>query len=547
LYDDGRRVPLLVAQPTSPSRVAWHVFGFIFILYDVFKLPIDHAFRPDETDFSKVIDWITLMYWTLNILASLTEGYSEHGEWVFSLRKIFLRYMKTWFPLDALILVPDWTFAIWHLSLLGKSANSTAFTRFLNVSRLVRIVRLLRLLKLRKMLDMLNDMTDSEHTNILLNVVAQIVTLLIISHQIGCAWYAIGASRDSNTASWTVNRKLAGTDDWVYMYVTALHWTVCQFTPASVEVHPENIGERVFAIIVVIFALLGFAYILGSISCSLAQLRVMRAEESKLFWDLRRYLVRNKVSKKLSSRIKTNLEYAWRFQQERKSAQSVQLMSLLSEQLLSELQCELAITHLRIHPFLARLCQRSEATAQRLASSAICHKLVARGDYLFHPGEEATHFWIVVEGTSEYTKRDSSGILIREKVKNDDDWIAEPILWTTWVHRGLLTSLEDGDVLAVDATKFGSVVRHNPTAHTFASAYAHNFVKWLNDLHVDELTDISQGEDVSLVESFMCFDTRKSGGRPSESPRGSICSVNLVGARVDGNDDASLDQTLRGS
>ncbi|CAK0884090.1 unnamed protein product [Prorocentrum cordatum] len=494
----GGALPLIVVQPTSPSRVVWQFFGALLILYDLFKLPIEHAFKPDETDFSRAMDWIILVYWTLNIPASLTEGYLEHGVFVLAPRKIFLKYMKTWFPVDALVLVPDWIFTIG--SLFGnreENNNSKAFTRFLNVARLARIVRLIRLLKLRRILDTLNDMTTSEHTSLLLSICSMFVTLLLISHQIGCAWYAIGDRRSSSAASWTLNPELVDRGDWVYMYATAVHWSV----------HPESLGERIFAIFVVIFALLGFSYILGSVTGSLAQLRSMRAEESNLFWDLRRYLAKNRVTRRLSRRIQKYLEYAWRLQQERKPAKSIRLMSLLSEQLFSELQCELAVAHLRIHPFLAKLCQLSQITVQRLANSAISHKLVASGDYLFYPGEEATHLWIVVEGSSEYTRRDSSGILCREKVNNNEDWIAEPVLWTKWVHRGLLTALEDGDVLAIDGKKFCTLVRLNPKAHSFASKYAHNFINWLNGLDMDELTDISQGEDVGdLVESFMCYD-----------------------------------------
>ncbi|CAK0866887.1 unnamed protein product, partial [Prorocentrum cordatum] len=149
-----------------------------------------------------------------------------------------------------------------------------------------------------------------------------------------------------------------------------------------------------------------------------------------------------------------------------------------------------------VHPFLATLCETSSVTVQRLANSAISHKLVASGDFLFYPGEAATKLWIVVEGSFEYSRVDASGSLCREAVRNKEDWIAEPVLWTKWVHRGLLTAIEDGDELAIDGKKFCELVCLNPQAYTFAIRYAHNFMKWLNCQELDSLSDISQGEDV---------------------------------------------------
>ncbi|CAK0866886.1 unnamed protein product [Prorocentrum cordatum] len=496
---------LLVAHPTSPSRLAWHVLGALLILSDLFRLPLELAFRPEEADFSRALDWITLLYWTLNMPAELVTGYVEHGLVVLSPRRILIRYLKTWFLVDVLVLVPDWIFTIGSLR-HREGGSSQGYSRFLNVVRLVRLARLLRLLKLRKIHDMLNEMITSEYVSVLMNIVTMILVLLLINHLISCAWFAVGNSQDSHTPSWTTTANMVDVNDWVYMYAMSFHWSIThggRRTPATVEVSPENLSERIFAIVVVIFALVVFSYIVGSITSSLAQLRSMHAEESTLFWDLRRYL-QNRVTRTLSLRIQKYLEYAWRVQQERKPAKSIRLMCLLSEQLFSELQCEMAVAQLQVHPFLAKLCDASTVTAQRLANAGISHKLVARGDFLFYPGEAATHLFIVVEGSSEYSRVDVSGNVCREAVKNNEDWIAEPVLWTKWLHRGLLTALEDGDELAIDGKKFGELARLNPKAHTFASKYAHNFIKWLNDQDPRDLTDISQGEDMrDLVQSFM--------------------------------------------
>lgn len=494
---------VIPASPGCPARLLWDFFGAALIFYDLFKLPME-TFSPPETAFSKGMDWFILCFWTLNVFASLTVGYVEHGMVVLSMRKIVLRYMRTWFAVDLVVLVPDWTFTIVDVAAAGSSAGDDGeIFRLLRVLRLIRMVRLLRLLKLRRIFDTISDMIDSEYVSVIANLVKMIVMLLVINHLICCMWYTVSVNQ-SGENTWIKVHKYEHAH-WTYKYATAFHWSITQFTPASMDVQPQNLLERVFTVVVVVFALVGFSYMVGSITGSLGQLRNMHAEESTLFWDLKRYLARNKVPRALSVRIQKYLEHAWQGQQEKKTGKNVKLVNLLSEQLLSELKFEMAVPQMRIHPLLDSLINSSKVTVHRLANVAIGHKLLAAGDCLFHPGETATHMYIVVEGKFKYARLDSFGDLHKELVEKAEDWIAEPALWTRrWVHCGLLKAIEDSDNLTIDSSKFAEQVRLNPQAHELVSSYALNFLEWLNNEDPNDLSDISQGEDVtSLFSGFL--------------------------------------------
>merc|ERR1712173_515737 len=64
--------------------------------------------------------------------------------------------------------------------------------------------------------------------------------------------------------------------------------------------------------------------------------------------------------------------------------------------------------------------------------------------------------------------------------------------------------------------KFSDQVGLNPQALQLASGYARNFLRWLNDQDPNNLSDISQGEDVSeLCKSFI------PSGEESEDPQNS--------------------------
>jgi len=493
---------VVLASPGRPARLFWDFFGAALIFYDLFKLPME-TFSPPDNAFSEGMDWFILCFWTLNVLASLTVGYVEHGVVVLSMRKILLRYLRTWFAVDLVVLVPDWTFKIVDIAAAGSSdGDDGEIFRLLRVLRLIRMVRLLRLLKLRKIFDTINDMIDSEYVSVVANLVKMILMLLVVNHLICCMWYTVSINQSVEN-TWI---KVHNYDNahWTYRYFTAFHWSITQFTPASMDVQPQNLAERVFTVVVVIFALVGFSYIVGSITGSLGQLRSMHAEESTLFWDLKRYLARNKVPRPLSMRIQKYLENAWQAQS-KKSGQNFKLKNMLSEQLLSELKFEMAVPQLRIHPLLDRLIDKSKVTANRLANVAMGHKLLAAGDYLFHHGEAATHMFIVVDGKLIYARLDSYGGVHKELVEKAEDWIAEPVLWTRrWVHCGLLKAIEDCDNLAIDSKKFAEQVKLNPEALEFVSEYAQNFIEWLNNEDPNDLSDISQGENLSeLLAGFI--------------------------------------------
>lgn len=54
-----------------------------------------------------------------------------------------------------------------------------------------------------------------------------------VNHFIACGWYAVGTI-DFDQGSWT--DALRSTPSLGYQYTTSLHWSLTQFTPASMEV-----------------------------------------------------------------------------------------------------------------------------------------------------------------------------------------------------------------------------------------------------------------------------------------------------------------------
>eukprot|EP00440_Ansanella_granifera_P054276 gb/GFBE01058831.1/.p1 GENE.gb/GFBE01058831.1/~~gb/GFBE01058831.1/.p1 ORF type:complete len:714 (+),score=104.22 gb/GFBE01058831.1/:1-2142(+) len=499
---------LFVAFPGSKTRLCWDLLGGLLIFYDLISIPLGF-FDPPEVPFTIFMDWFTLLFWTLNVPATLTVGYIEDGLTIIDPKQIFRHYMKTWFAIDLFTLVPDWIFTIVASGGVGDSV------RLLRTLRLTRTVRLLRLVKLRRIIQSITDSLDSEYSSLVFNIIKMMVILCAVNHAIACAWFGIGTIHNGTpTISWIKQSDIENAS-LTRQYLTSLHWSLTQFTPASMSVEPVTEGERAFAVCVLLFALVGFAYVVGSITGSLAQLRALTEKTSKEFWLLRRFLRRNTVPKTLGLRIQRYLEHMHGQQQITMSMQQVALLSMLSKQLMDELQCSINLPQLNVHPLFLHLKETSFITMSRLAKEAVSRSHMARGDTLFLPDQHATCMYMVASGSLHYKRSSILGsvpghkIEVSEKfelVSAMEDWLSEPALWTAdWYHHGQAIAQSECEILTIPSSIFADVLNRVKPVAAMVAAYGRHFMVWLEELRSQNmLSDVIQGDEVGdLIASFI--------------------------------------------
>merc|ERR1719456_930812 len=94
-----------------------------------------------------------------------------------------------------------------------------------------------------------------------------------------------------------------------WQYFTSLHWSITQFTPASMDIYATNIVERIFSIVVLFWALLALSSIIANITASMTAIRNMGNDEMKQLWMLRRYLRGLGIPTELHDRIMKYTEW----------------------------------------------------------------------------------------------------------------------------------------------------------------------------------------------------------------------------------------------
>eukprot|EP00434_Breviolum_minutum_P000590 symbB.v1.2.000514.t1/scaffold31.1/size418471/10 len=501
-----------ILLPSDPKRMAWDLTGMVLLVYDMIVIPIS-AFEPEETMFTIFMEWTTQIFWTFDVVMSLLTGYVHKGQLVMSPWAILIHYLKTWFVLDLVVVGPDWVMTFIQLSAPTDEEGGTSgsVSRLMRSIRVVRTVRLLRLVKLKRVIDMAKDRITSEVVFILLNILKLIVLLLLVNHFVASLWYLMGGVANPGQLNWRDVYGMQPQQQSIeYRYATALHWSLTQFTPATVDVHPQNLVERTFAILVLIFGLVLFSSFVSSITASMTQLRNMQEDKSKQFWLLRRYLLQKKVPQELNFKVLRYTEYATSRSGEAIPEHRITILNVLTKQLQSELRFVTHFGCVKQHGFLRLVCVMNESILHLMSSGkALVLKALASQDPLFEVVDPPFCMYFVEQGQIQYTQGQSGALASGTFAPNafesegflptDPDVLmpatpteagtaigkggnlCEIALWAHWKHVGSARAVYESNIVQVIAKGFADCIRRDPAVDSMAAMYARMFVKMVND------------------------------------------------------------------
>eukprot|EP00928_Gymnodinium_smaydae_P026899 TRINITY_DN20977_c0_g2_i1.p1 TRINITY_DN20977_c0_g2~~TRINITY_DN20977_c0_g2_i1.p1 ORF type:complete len:797 (+),score=128.95 TRINITY_DN20977_c0_g2_i1:80-2470(+) len=507
---DNSWLAMFVLHPGSNVRLAWDLFSIGLLLFDLMVIPIQMAFNPPSSASVSFMAWLTLLFWTGDIFVSMLTGFIDGKAAILVPSKIVARYLRTWFLFDLLVVGIDWAL------MLATGDSAAGLGRFLRALRILRAFRMVRIVKLKQLLQSIQDLINTEAVSLVFGILKNVFGLFVANHIIGCGWFAMSSSIDGS--SWVTNYKVIDRP-FGYQYMTSLHWSLTQFTPASMEVFPQNMEERCFAVSVLLFALVAFSSFVSALTASITQLRSLSSKEAREFWLLRRYLRDWGVRKSLNLRVQRYLEYANKMRQKRVQAGQVHLLTLLPKPLYDELKYDTFSSQLSVHPLFSRLRQNVQSLGSSLESFCVsagellfscgmdgtkvyfplgmCSYAVASGDDIGGAtlGEESRDFGTWTSSQSDDTDKSPLSPIVLNNAWHHvgiGDWIGEPALWTNWSHVGDFQAQVECQVISVDCILFEEAVRRSKGFWMGMQQYAKAFVDNLNSIPPDDLTDLSQ-------------------------------------------------------
>lgn len=513
-----------VISPNSSWRLYWECAGLVLVCFDMINIPLSTVYEPPDTTFSIMMDWTTLLFWTADMAQAFFVGYYEKGNLIMWQPKVVKHYFKTWFTMDAIVVWPDW-----FLTILGTGTQAGDLSRLLRTSRAIRVLRLLRVMKLQRVLNKLYDLIDNEYSFIIAELIKMMMVILVVNHVIACGWFGMGkvSVYILGQPSWVTWSENFLDSDIGYQYMTSLHWTLTQFTPASMDVVARNILERIYSIIVLLFAMVAFSSIVGTVTSSMTVIRSMKNDRQKQFWMLRRYLKQKNVSVDLTMRMTRFLEHQQAKQQKLIQASKVTFLQQLSDQLARELAFEMFHPSLTNHPFIRFLGRDMKGVAARICQMALKAMQVATGDTIFSLGEDAHRAFILKSGELSY----NTGVALHPPPQ-EKEWLAEAAIWTPWRYRGKLLALKPCDLLAVEASRFAEAMSLHPKPVSLARVYGQKFVTLMNGFPQSQWTDVVRDEE---FYNGAIFEVGKRANAPDDDDSSSLSDVEVEKSGLNGH------------
>jgi hypothetical protein len=491
----------LILQPKALKRVLWDVLGAMTILYDLVVVPMQF-FNLQPSLFTTVMSWNTRLYWTFDIPVTMLSGYmNREGDYEMLFTRIFWHYLKTWLFFDTFLVCSDWGSAL---------TGSTA--RGLGLLRILRMTRLIRLARIPALLATVFEQINSESISIFANIAGALFAVMGLVHVIACIWFGMG----NHAAGW-VGINNYREDSFGQKYAVSLHWSISQIA-GSMELAPATMSERFFAVAMLLFGFVVASVFVSSITSSITRLHIMSNGPAAHIQVLRRFLHQREVNRRLMTRVLRNAKHALHLQQQSISEGEVQLLTMISEPLLSELHFDIFGKALEEHPLFQRYIKENDLAMRKICHSGVSPVTFQRGDLLFSIGEEPSspQMLFLQSGELEYLHRmhttvatdimsmlaadaDGDGIITREEFldaggsatefdKLDEDgsgsierneiyrmaatmattsfanpnvetlgrgqWCCENVLWIQWLHQGYLRASIDVQMVTLDADVF---------------------------------------------------------------------------------------------
>lgn len=502
---------LLPLHPFGWIRFLWDILTIIVILLDAAIIPLRAFDLPMRTFFPMMTQFL-LIFWVLDLIASCITGYQKEGVVVLRFRKILRSYARTWLAFDVAMIALDTA----HVLMTNWSStwSFNSFASFLSVSRLLRVSKLP--VKLGHAL----ERASSEMNIILIDISKLIFFILFANHVIACTWYKIGmwAAREGEQDTWVKQFELEGRP-WGYRYSTALHWSLTQFTPASMEVVPTNTTERGFTVLVVTFALISFSSVVSSITNATTRLRYLHQDKLAEYSLLRKYLAERSVRADMVGGIWAHIDRAWTESRGWTHESQVKMLELLPRSLHSDLQQEIYFPIFTEHPLFLTFALTYDVGMRRLYQAALKEVSLSLGMELFNGGDHALYMYFVASGELDYEpiERDDQSVhtarsmgsrssmeashanYVVKSQRSDFDglpvpvgqWISEPVLWAArWDHQGVLAARRQSEVVGISADRFQRLLKKELTYVWQINRYANAFVEALRKVPDYQATDL---------------------------------------------------------
>lgn len=370
----------------------------VLSLWVCFAATYEAAFYAGGTQFLLANCVVELIFWAQIAIRLRTAVVSPEGGIDTDRRRIRARYLASgelW--LDAVALVPV------DIIQLVAGLGHWRLARALSLFRLLRLLRYRMVLRYfsARALELKTDMVR-------LRCARFLITIALLSHATGCAWFFIACPRDRcRAASWVGHADAGST---ALDYVNSVYWAVATMTTTGFgDLRAHTDEERIFATLVMLSGKLLYGIILGNIASTLANADYLRVRYKAQIAKVERIFSDRGIPQELRRRALRYFDHMWQVQ---RGLDATALFANMPYTLKADISWNISQDLIRQVPMF----QRGNSGFVAMLALALKPQYFLRGDWVQQEGDVCREIHFVATGYVEVLSR--SGAVVQVKHPN---------------------------------------------------------------------------------------------------------------------------------
>lgn len=298
------RDPWVLTPSGHPALQWWDLGTVICLVFVALITPAEVALLETKMDALFVINRLIDLVFLIDMALQFCVAYrvkTPYGSRLETRRNIIVRhYLRTWFCVDLLSIVPFDSIGMLAQSMALERAKVTKVLRLLRLIKLVRVLRASRVFRRWE-----TSMAWNYNT---MKLVFAFAVFLIASHWIACVW-AMMALQGEDGRTWIFHAApREGTipsTPWE-VYITSLYWSAMTVTSVGYgDIVPVNIEERIVCTLLMFASGFLWAYALGETMASLGQSNVHEKKFREMLDDLNQMMADRGLNRQLQRRLRS--------------------------------------------------------------------------------------------------------------------------------------------------------------------------------------------------------------------------------------------------
>nr|UEC79186.1 potassium channel KAT3 [Lycium barbarum] len=289
-----------VIAPYDRRYRIWQTFLVVLVVYSAWSSPFELAFKKVASGGLLPVDLLVDAFFALDILLTFFVAYLDKSTYLLvdDHKKIAFRYAThLGFPMDVASTIPFQTiFQIFD----GKKQEDDIFG-FLN------LLRLWRLRRVSKFFSRLEK--DTRFSYFWTRICKLICVTLFAVHSAGCFYYWLATNYHTADSTWIGSNVTNFQERSIALgYTYSMYWSVVTLTTVGYgDLRAHNTGEKVFAILYMLFNIGLTAYLIGNMTNlivhSVARTFAMRDAIN----DILRYASKNRLPEGIKEQMLAHL------------------------------------------------------------------------------------------------------------------------------------------------------------------------------------------------------------------------------------------------